>query len=202
MVGMTVLWCSISGRRKLLWRYVSGHCLDEEKRTNKFNGFFLHYRIRTTCTIHVCSHIKNCTSLLCNPGSLKHLYCEFKVILATPLSTYFGLRGVHQTAFMRSAVSLSAGAHLAFLQYCNTVALLQEDKCIFMGWIFTCPERMYNSASNCIFVHEWVDVKMDACLKIKFVALLEAADLLNKNGSIGFIHFTESVNEVNVPKIL
>ncbi len=33
--------------------------------------------------------------------------------------------------------SESAGAHLAFLRSCNTVAFLQEGKYIFLGWIFT-----------------------------------------------------------------
>ncbi len=39
---------------------------------------------------------------------------------------------------------------------------------------------MYDGASNCIFVREWVDVKMDVRAKIKFVALLETANLLNQ----------------------
>ncbi len=50
-------------------------------------------------------HEKNRTSLVYNPVSLKHLQCEFKVILATPLSMYFSLREVHQTAFVQTEVS-------------------------------------------------------------------------------------------------
>ncbi len=58
---------------------------------------------------------------------------------------------------------------------------------------------MYDGESNFMFVHEWVDVKMDASLKIKFMAFLEAANLLNQvERCIGFIHFTEIVKEVNV----
>ncbi len=55
---------------------------------------------------------------------------------------------------------LSASAHLALLQYCNTIAFLHEDK---RG-----------------FVREWGDVKMHAHSKIKFAALLEAGNLLNQ----------------------
>ncbi len=36
-------------------------------------------------------------------------------------------------SFSKLTHRLSAGAHLAFFRSCNTVAFLQEDKCIFVG---------------------------------------------------------------------
>ncbi len=55
----------------------------------------------------------------------------------------------------------------------------QVHFCGMNFYIHTCPERMYDGASNCVFVHKWVDVRMDARSKIKFVSMLEAANLLN-----------------------
>ncbi len=43
----------------------------------------------------------------------------------------------HVTENRKCVDGLSAGAHLVFLRSCNTVAFLQENKYIFVEWIFT-----------------------------------------------------------------
>ncbi len=74
---------------------------------------------------------------------------------------------------------LSAGAH-SFLRSCNTVAFLQEEKCIFVGWIFT-------------FTHVWRTNKNPLIYRIPHPILLQHAAVKCSMIRYGFLSYCKNV---------
>ncbi len=116
-------------RKKVLWRInfilikFSLNALLFEKSWNECkNPSFLH---KTMCiqSDHGSMKMWHCLS------TFTTLYCMGLWLTRCAQSNCCG--------FVSEILALSASAHLAFLQNRNTVAFLQEDMCIFVGWIFT-----------------------------------------------------------------
>ncbi len=64
---------------------------------------------------------------------------------------------------------LSTGAHLAFLQFCNTVSCLQEDKCIFVGCILTFTHVRRTTKNPLIyFLYPTSDFTAPFCSKVQY----------------------------------
>ncbi len=64
---------------------------------------------------------------------------------------------------------LSVNAHIAFLQSCNTVAFLQEDECIFVGWIFTFTHVCHTTKNPLIYLSYLTsDFTATCCSKVQY----------------------------------
>ncbi len=67
----------------------------------------------------------------------------------------------------------SACAHLAFLQSCNAVAFLQEDKCVFVGWIFMFTHVWRTTTNLLIYLpYPTSDFTATCCSKVPYDTIL------------------------------
>ncbi len=64
---------------------------------------------------------------------------------------------------------ITVNAYLAFLQSCNTVAFIQEDECIFVGWIFPFTHVWHTTKNPLIYLsYPTSDFTATYCSKVQY----------------------------------
>ncbi len=96
-----------------------------------------------------------------------------KIVQITMYAYEKSLKGDHTIGLVlcweQTPHPFSANAHLAFLQSCNTVAFLQEDKCIFVGWIFTFAHVWHTIKNPLIYLsYPTSDFTATCCSKVQY----------------------------------
>ncbi len=72
--------------------------------------------------------------------------------------------------WLHDTSNISTGAHLVFLQSCSAVAFLQEDKCIFVEWIFTFTHVWRTTKNPLIYLsYPSSDFTATCCSKVQYI---------------------------------